>query len=266
MMYRAEKINDTTYKITDSYDDAMYLLLGNHAALLIDTGMEKESLADFVASLTALPVTVALSHGHIDHTGQSGDFDNVYMNLDDKDIYSRHMKMNMGHFQSDGLNFKEPQCLKWMPQTFELGGRKMDVLTLGGHTPGSVIFVDQKQQMVFTGDAIGSGCGCWMQLDESLCIQQYNENIEKVILELQKLNINENWLFYGGHDGQEYQSKVSSYNRLDFDLFEDMGDLCRKLMANQIEYQETKALKMTHQPYYVCSGKAEMIVTKEKIR
>lgn len=265
-MYHAEKINETTYKIIDSYGDAMYLLLGQCQALLIDTGMEKESLADFISSLTALPVVVALSHGHIDHIGQSGDFDNVYMDFADNNTYCQHLKMDMGHFQSEGLNFKAIQDLQCMPQRFDLGERTVDVFPLAGHTPGSVIFVDRQQQMIFTGDAIGSGCGCWMQLDESLCIRQYDENIKKVVLELQKHQVNENWSFYGGHDGQEYQSKVSAYNRLDFDLLKDMDKLCMKLMANQVEFQETKALKMTDQPYYVCFGKAEMIITKEKIR
>ena len=35
-MYRSEKINDYTYKILDSYDEAMFLIIGQKKALLID--------------------------------------------------------------------------------------------------------------------------------------------------------------------------------------------------------------------------------------
>lgn len=38
-MYKSEKINEYTYKILDSYDEAMYLIAGSQKALLIDAGM-----------------------------------------------------------------------------------------------------------------------------------------------------------------------------------------------------------------------------------
>ncbi|MGN1183295.1 MAG: MBL fold metallo-hydrolase [Faecalibacillus sp.] len=265
-MYRNEKINDHTYKILDSYNEAMYLLIGQKRALLIDAGMEKENLFEYVSSFTSHPIDLALSHGHIDHIGRSGDFENVYMNLFDQDVYLSHMNMNIGHFKSDGLCFKNIKDIKEMPSHFDLGDIIIDVLSLGGHTPGSMIFIDQKQRSIFTGDAIGSGCGCWMQLDECLHISIYQKNIQKVIKYLENINVDDHWLFYGGHDQQEYQSKVSDYNRLDMQLLKDMEQLCQKLLNHQVRFEKSDALMMSSQPYYVFFQKAEMIVTKEKIR
>ena len=264
-MYKSEKINECTYKILDSYDEAMYLIIGSQKALLIDAGMEKDNLYDYISSMIAKPVILALSHGHIDHIGQSGSFENVYMNILDRDIYLSHMHMNVGHFNSDGLNFKDIDEIHDMPDFFDLGDRKIDVLSLGGHTPGSVIFVDQSQKMIFTGDAIGSGCGCWMQLDECLSIKQYHKNLVQVFEQLQDQHVDMTWHFYGGHDKQEYQSKVSDYNCLDIQLLMDMEQLCQKLIEHDIIFYDTNALKMTYTPYYVSYQKAEMIVTKEKI-
>lgn len=264
-MYRNEKINENTYKILDSFDDAMYLIIGSQKALLIDAGMEKENLYDYISSLTHKPVILALSHGHIDHIGQSGAFQNVYMNMLDKDIYLSHMHLNIGHFQSEGLNFKNINEIIDMPQFFDLGDRKINVISLGGHTPGSTIFVDQSQKNIFTGDAIGSGCGCWMQLDECLTIKQYQNNLMSVIKQFYLYHVDQTWKFYGGHDKQEYQSKVSDYNCLNMQLLNDMEQLCQKLINHEIEFYKTKAMKVTHIPYYVYFQKAEMIVTKEKI-
>lgn len=264
-MYKSEKINEYTYKILDSYDEAMYLIAGSQKALLIDAGMEKQSLYKYVSSLTTKPILLALTHGHIDHIGQSGSFENVYMNLLDRGTYLLHMHMKAGHFNSDGLNFKKIDDIQNMPDYFDLGDRKIDILPLGGHTPGSVIFVDQNQKSVFTGDAIGSGCGCWMQMDECLSIKQYHQNLLNVLKQLQDRRVDTTWHFYGGHDKQEYQSKVSHLNRLDIQLLKDMEQLCCKLMQHDIVFYDTGALKMTNIPYYVCHQKAEMIVTKEKI-
>lgn len=264
-MYKTQIINDNSLKIVDSYGDAMYLLLGSQYALLIDSGMEKEDLAVFVSSLTALPVILALSHGHIDHIGRSGDFGHVFMDMTDRDTYLSHIHLNKGHFQNDGLNFKRIDEIQSMPDFFDLGDRTISVVSLHGHTPGSVIFVDQQQKMIFTGDAIGSGCGCWMQLDESLSIKMYHQNLHAVISKLIDLQVDNEWQFYGGHDQQEYQSKISEFNRLDFELLKDMEQLSKKLLQRKINFYDTKALKMTYQPYYVSFKKAEMIVVKEKI-
>ena len=45
----------------------MYLLIGNERALLIDSGYGKIDLKGIVARLTDKPVTLMLTHGHLDH-------------------------------------------------------------------------------------------------------------------------------------------------------------------------------------------------------
>ena len=45
-----------------------------------------------------------------------------------------------------------------------LGGTELTICQAPGHTPGSVVVLETKQNYLFTGDAIGSGCGVWMQV------------------------------------------------------------------------------------------------------
>src|SRR5512144_3125685 len=75
---KATTVADGVWRIDDHGGDNMYLVAGRSAALLIDTGLGVAKLADFVKTLTALPVTVVNTHGHPDHAGGNGQFGTVY--------------------------------------------------------------------------------------------------------------------------------------------------------------------------------------------
>lgn len=264
-MYEIYKINQDTTCILDKYKEALFLIKGNDKALLIDSGMDEDSLMDAITLITDKPVILALSHGHIDHIGLSNEFDDVYMNLKDLDTYKQHMTMKRGHFNCEMLHFKNPDDLLEMPDSFNLVNHEIKVIDLPGHTPGSVIFVDMKNKTIFTGDAIGSGCGVWLQLPESLSIKDYKLSLETNIKELKDLGVDDTWKFYGGHAHQEYESQVSEFNELNFQLMKDMVKLCDQLLKNNIEFYPTEAYAFNHTPYYVHYKKAEMIVTKEQL-
>ena len=57
----------------------MYLLEGKYGALLIDTGWGSGTLRAYVEKLTSKPITVALTHGHLDHAGGCGEWESVRM-------------------------------------------------------------------------------------------------------------------------------------------------------------------------------------------
>ncbi len=264
-MYTKHKINDFTTLITDRYQEALILIEGEERALLIDTGMDDHNLAEYVKNITDKPIVVGLTHGHIDHIGRTGDFNEVYMNQLDKYVYLQHINMDRGHFNGRDLNFMNVNDIHDMPDCFELGNLKIQVLNLEGHTPGSVIFIDSKNKCVYTGDAVGSGCGVWLQLPESLNMSCYLKALKRVIKKLEDMGVDDTWNFIGGHYGQEHESLVSDYNKLNFSLVKDLYDLTYKLLNKQIEYKKTDAMAFDYKPYYVSYQKAEMIIIKEKV-
>ena len=70
MNYHIEKLNEQTWLIEEYSNTAsayMYLLTGREKALLIDTGFGTIPLKSICEELTVLQVTVALTHGHVDH-------------------------------------------------------------------------------------------------------------------------------------------------------------------------------------------------------
>ena len=68
----------------------LYLLAGTEKALLIDTGFGEIDLPAAVRSLTSLPVEVVNTHGHFDHIGGNGAFDQVRLHRADEALYHLH--------------------------------------------------------------------------------------------------------------------------------------------------------------------------------
>ena len=254
-MYKSEKIFPDTWRIIDEFDEALYLIEKKDHAYLIDTGMDHDSLSDYVKTLTDKPVTVLLTHGHIDHIGRCGEFETVLMNPKDNDIYMKHQAM------AEGPQFVIRNTL---PDPFPTDMENIIPVKLAGHTQGSTIFVDKDNHAVYTGDALGSGCGVWMQIEGALTIAEYRNGIHNALIKLEELGCDDTWHFYGGHANQEYQSKVSSCNPLCLALLKDMETLCSKLLNNEVDLIETD-VKSDSVPYYAAYGKAEMLTTKERI-
>ena len=83
-LYPMVQFKKDTWEI-DEFDCAsMFLLIGSERALLIDCGMGIGDLRGAVEMLTDKPVTVVLSHGHVDHTGNARQFSEVWLHPADQ--------------------------------------------------------------------------------------------------------------------------------------------------------------------------------------
>ncbi len=230
MSYTTKKISEKITLLADETDGAVYLIKGRDMSLVFDTGWDSQPLKPMADSLLKTPYKVIFSHGHVDHVGRSGEFDAVYKNV------------------------------------IDLGDRVIDVVPCYGHTPGSILLVDRREKAVFTGDAIGSGCGVWLQCTGALKVSRYRENLKNCLEQLKELGVDESWNFYGGHLGQEKMSKVSDYNRLDINLMSDMQQLCGLVMDKKVEFTPADVMEFDEgKPYYASHGKAEMFFVLEKI-
>ena len=257
--YNVQRLDEVTYRINDSLHDTMYLVLGSDKALLIDCGMDQEPLRPLIESLTSLPVEVIFTHGHLDHVGTGNEFDKVYMSKKDHDVY-------LSNYKAKQLNYKDYDLIHDLDyDTFSLGDREIKIIELAGHTPGSILLADTAYKHVFTGDAIGSGCGVWMQVTFASAIDDYQKALILARDQLLSIGVDHSWTFLGGHYGQEYQSKVSSFNRLDLKLLEDMIVLCDQLLKDEADIEISNATKFLDTPYYASYQKAEMIFTLPQI-
>ena len=204
--------NDGLYLNVDAY-----LLVGKDRALLIDTLQETEELYERVRKITDKPLDVAISHGHPDHAGRGlkqfhdAGID-IWMAEADIAIYK---DLFDGEYPADWFSILQDG------QLFDLGDQVIETMILPGHTPGSAVFLDEKQQRLFSSDAAGSG-HFWMQIPGCVPLHEYREHLASLVKRMDrypKLRV------YPGHRWQ-------SDTQLNLQYLHDTLDLTDMILAS----------------------------------
>ena len=181
--YVAEDILPGVVMIRDYANDKMFLLKGSKKALLIDSGMGTGDLKGFLAHYVGgLPLEVAFTHFHGDHTGQSDKFigdDVEYIN--DADRAQVVAMLTQKSARQDAIN-KNLRNIK-DGDILDLGDRRLTVYQVPGHTPGSIVLFEKETGYLFTGDSVGSnGPGIpdsfWMHFPSSPPLDEYLSTLE----------------------------------------------------------------------------------------
>lgn len=162
------KISEGITRIFGPTGEIMYLVEGNNKAALIDTGTGIGNLSEYVKRFTDKPVIVILTHGHVDHASGAPNFDEVYMNHADDDVYKEHSDLALRKdfakaqykdfdkiIDSDYVEAKCPSAYKELKDgtVFDLGGITLEVYDAAGHTPGQMAILFKEQRILMTGDA-----------------------------------------------------------------------------------------------------------------
>lgn len=163
----------------------MYLLEGSQRALLVDTAqntqpevMGENDLKTVVRHLLshnndgsprANPVdfVVCNTHSHGDHTGKNAQ-------MSDRTVYYPKGDMPRTNPPPNYVPTDEIAG-EGVATEITLGDRTIKVVNLYGHTPGSLGYLDAENNLVMTGDEIGSGY-VWMHLGGT--IAQYAQSVK----------------------------------------------------------------------------------------
>lgn len=138
-----------------------YLIVGTHQALVFDTGPGVHDIASVVHALTSLPVLALPSHLHFDHSGGLGGFTNVAL----PDLPALRDQVHDGLFSFgfyqflgfvEGFKRRDLHVTRWIApdSDIDLGGRRLKMLNVPGHTPESVVLWDPASNRLFAGDFI----------------------------------------------------------------------------------------------------------------
>ena len=185
--FNHESIGKDLYRIILPGNVFAYLAVGSHSASLIDTGFGIGSLKEYIKTITDRPYVVLLTHGHYDHAGGAGEFDEVYIPKEDIPLarksgirYDRIRAMHDMDIREEDIipDLREDQIRLLVPdQEFDLGGCTLKILPMRGHTPGMCCILFVESRTVLFGDACNSAA--YMQLDESSCICEYLASLKE---------------------------------------------------------------------------------------
>lgn len=261
-MFDILKIRDRVWRIWDAGKNTFYLVEGEEKAAVIDTGItEGATITPMLRTLTDKPLILVVTHAHPDHFYHMDEFDTVYMSHKEFDLGPEILK-----FMMEG---KDLDLVSTIPMAtgsvIDLGGRALEIVDVPGHTPGSVAVYDKTDDLLFTGDAIGSGCGVWMQLPGSSSLAEY----EQALKDLADFCAAKggNMEFWGGHSNQCWESaNIKPYNPLSMGLLWDLIELTRNLRLGKMEgqYWDFDPMLREREARFAVWGRAEMFYNPDK--
>ena len=220
----------------------IYLLVGEKEALMIDLSNPIDWAENADASLRSLvaerienkPLTIAFTHEHGDHTGMLPAFVNdpeVRFVLPDGDFAwfkERYPEAN-AHFLGEGTIFTVDGALS-DSGIFDLGGMEVEAVSVPGHTNGSMAYLLKSQNLLFTGDAIGSGHGVWIFNEQGF--NQYVSAVPYLIQYLKERSVDSDALkIYGGHYWQKDWLDLPEGEELGMEYLLDMKELLDEMEA-----------------------------------
>lgn len=197
--YRIRRIDAHTWQLEDPFRTYLYLIEGTERAVLLDAGNGFSGLQETIASLTDKPVRVVLTHGHFDHTGCAGLFENCSIHKADLAVLEEGFDRNAREHQIKRfaelfgvplsreeedylIHVKKPEKLSFLSDGdhLELGGRTLEVIETPGHTKGCICFLDRENQYLFAGD---TGCNreILVYFDHSGTVKDVMESDEKLL-------------------------------------------------------------------------------------
>ena len=221
--FSSELVAPGVWKVLSS-GDFHYLVEGENEAISIDTGYGAGNLREYLQTLTDKPVRFAANtHYHFDHSGSNPYFDGVYMT----EVSVPLASIPYNSFSGIQVPTDYPRLLIKEGDAIDLGGRKLEVIEIGGHSRGSVAYFDRANRILFTGDEI-----------ERFVV--LNRSIVGYVAALEKLEALQGQFDYclGGH-GKVEPEKIT-----------ELLSLCRGVLDGSVEIElpPTGGFKRTPNP------------------
>ena len=179
-------------QLKDDLDVCMTLLVGEKRALLIDTGYGLSDLGALVRELIGpdRPLDVLLTHGHHDHALGARFFPGVWLFPEDRPVYEtytgeRWRRRVLASAAARGLAVDEAAFLaapmppaSAPPEGLDLGGLRVRILRVPGHTPGSACVLVEDRVLI-TGD--DWNLTTWAFFPEAMGVRTLRENLRRLL-------------------------------------------------------------------------------------
>lgn len=261
--YAIEKIRPEVYAIDDDQLESMYLICGRERALLIDTGSNPAPVMPIIRTLWDGPVELLLTHAHFDHMYHCDEFSSVSVGKDDIDAWNRILRLvvwlgtagsrkRVKHYPIHSYH-----SLK-AGDTIDLGDKTLQVLEAKGHTPGSLIYVDEADKCLFIGDAFG-----WMWMPGCSVLSKYIESLNHMIPQLMPYR---DFLVLDGHRIQNTPTDAALEDLpAAHESAINMKKLCKKILHGDIQPVKKQRF-FGFQTYTYRDCGTHIVIRKSKIK
>lgn len=172
--YEVYLLDDGTYALYEPghfQEVISFLIIGSEKAMLLDTGMGFSNIKAVCEELTDKPIFVVNSHSHFDHIGCNYMFEDGWFFNSPPAIQRSKTGLAKGRIAMElaGNSTYLPYPSGFDPNEysipsyehfktfddghiFELGGRTLKAIHTPGHSPDSIMLVDEANKILFTGD------------------------------------------------------------------------------------------------------------------
>ena len=169
--FRSELIAPNTWKVLSS-GDYSYLVVGDGVGISIDCGYGAGNIREYLESLCGVPVPyVTNTHDHFDHSANNAYFDMAFLNEKAKEFGT------IPYASFAGIDFPRdyPVTIIHDGDFIPLSGRELQAFSIPDHAPSSMMYLDRKERILFSGDEI-------MPMGKSLNggLKSWIENLEKI--------------------------------------------------------------------------------------
>lgn len=164
--YAVEAIDPQTFAINEpksSQYNTSYLVVGETRAIMFDAGSGERpagsrSMREVAERYAGKkPITLILSHFHYDHIADAATFDGVTL-IDRPDIRANisDQVFTITPWESVDMAWRSLNVTALIAdgEVIDLGGRRLTVLNLPGHTTESIVLLDTDRNQVFAGDFV----------------------------------------------------------------------------------------------------------------
>lgn len=232
MVHKIREIRPGVHLLTGPPEECcVYLIEGERAALMVDTGLGVEDIKSEIEALTSLPYSVVNTHGHGDHSGGDMYFGRVYMTRAAEPDARGALELNRTVLPAEAIEKIEQRLAgdrfkaEYVSDgfVFDLGGREIEVIEIPGHTGGDIALLDRQDRLVFSGDCAVKAMDILLAVPQALPLSGYLRSVKKLEARRDEFDA-----LCTGHDNEP----------TDAVFLDEVIACCEKLLSGELEGED----------------------------